>query len=701
MPGMDPMMMGMMPPPEPPPIDPMDPNFDAGLVPDDVLDDILIEMSLPPVGPELPIGYKKPKKPKASEVLEAARRDESQHQLWLQLVAHTLARLRGEVYGYFEGDEEKIENNTYEIVRAPDLVAQHHALCRHIAQMQTSYDCPAHDVVDKEESSAKEEALSWWRRKEAEQHEDWTGQDINWAEADVLAKYGVIIGIDKLAPDRPEGLAMRLLDPGTTFPTYGGDRLHHVTRLYRCTVEEAVGMFGHHPGAEAKITSKKGSAASAERTEEIDVIEWIDEWWHAAYVNDEEVFCAAHEYGECPVEVYYLPYGEQNFTQTPAPTDRTLAATTPEELMVWAAGGSFRQLERRRRALPFAFHQFRSHDLKEAMQGVAVTLFKRMRDPAWILNKDPFADVDPIDEVRTDGNVINEIGKDETLAPIPVEVQPPLVAYVTAMVAQNEAMVGLPAQMQGSMQGIGTQTTGSAIDLLNSAGAEQFWPVAHALGRFRARRGARRLRLFADWEPLIGSWGNRNRGGLTVPRRGGPPLRLTRAAVLRSGIEVEATLNRFDLTRSAQAATVAQILSSGGLAPKVTLIEHLGYTTDPDEALAQIAEEQFMEVPEIAQIRLAQWLIDRIAIAKQRGDDDSRKIYEGWYAWISQAIDDQRMARLKMSGRLAGAAPEDAPQPGLPDGDAEGLSQPAYGHPSGTEGGRPPMPPPQMMGGGF
>ena len=450
-------------------------------------------------------------------------------------------------------------------------------------------------------------------------------------------------------------------------------------------------------GGKATKTGKK-----KKYRDEVEVIEWIDEWWHAAYVDGEEVFVAAHEYGECPVEVYYLPYGEQMFTQTPVPTDRTLAATTPEELMVWASGGNSRQIERRRRALPFAFHQFRQHDMKEALQGIAVTLFKRMRDPAWIHAKDPFSDLDPLEEVSVEGGIITEVGKDDTLTPVPIEVQPPIVAYVTSMIAQNEAMVGLPAQMQGSLRGVGAQTTGTAIDILNASGAEQFWPVAHGIERFLARRAQRRLRLFRDWEPLMGQWGQKG-NGIVIPRRNAPPIRLTREAVLRTGTEVNVTLNRFDLTRSAQAATVAQILDASGLAPKISLIEQLGYTTDPQRALDLIAEQQFMEVPDIAQMRLAQWLIDRMEVAKRRGDERSYRMYEGWYAWVDQAIRDQRMLKIKMGGGMAGVPPEmqpgeegvpGEPPPEFTGGGAQGLSQPMYGNPAGTQGGRPMMPPP-------
>src|SRR3990167_4589307 len=414
--------------------------------------------------------------------------------------------------------------------------------------METAYDCLYLDEVDKEESRDKEDALLYLRRRANEQHQRAHGQGLNWAEFDTLGKYGVLIGLTKLDPEAPGGLKKRLLDPGTTFPTFSGDDLRFVTRSYETDVGAVMGVF---PDPDDKIDRMllRATGNQGEKREyhnRVKIYEYIDNWYHAAYVDDEELFVVEHGFNRVPVIVQYLPYGDQMFTITPTPMMKEGTSTQDDFL---ANGyGTERQLERCRKALPFLFHQFRTQDLKEAIAGVYVTMLKWMRDPAWIHKQDVTnAEINPLDTVSRKPGKVTAIGIDEAIEPVPVEIQPQIAQIVAAFVGENDAMMGLPRSMAGTMPG--SQTTGTALDILKESGAENFWPVVDAMAQYRARDAQLNLELIRDWEPMMGEWGSKG-AGITIPRKGAAGMRLTREMLQRTGTEVDVRLNQSRLPRS-------------------------------------------------------------------------------------------------------------------------------------------------------
>lgn len=721
----------------------MDGGFGAGpseldpMANPDLLDFLLLGAE-PEVGPLLPPDYRPPPRPTKDWVLELAKQDESDHQLWLILIAQVLNRLLGNWQGHFEGDAEAIKDNKIEVGVSNALIAQHNKLCQHGSAMKTAYECPYLDEIDKEEARDKEDGLNYWRRRAVEQYEEATGQDLDWAEFDLLAKCGVLIGLTKLDPQDPSGLRKRLLSPTTTFPTFEGDRLKYVTRVYATTAADAVGTFRDPAGKVERLIYGKprrstrssswraGEIEQRKPNDEVAVVEYIDEWWHAVYIDEEEILVSDHGYGECPVTVQYLSTGDQMILTVPtSAVGGATTATTPEELLALGFSSS-RQRDRVRKALPFLFHQFRAHDIRESVYGVYLTLLKRMRDRSWIHQRDLISgELSPIETVSDEPGIVTGIGLEDKLTPVPVEMQPQIAQVVAALLAENDAMMGLPRQMVG--QNPAAQTTGTALDILTDAGVESFYPVVKAIERYRAREAKRNLTLFRDFEPVIGPWGDKGKG-LIVPRRNAPSLRLTAEAIRRTGIDVDVELHaKPNLSRLASAATVAGIIKSNRLASDRLLIELLRLTTDPDREMDRMRIEQFMQVDEMQQTALADWLQDLEQLAVRRGDEESWRTIKAKQKYLDEQTKIAQMMKMRMLGEMAGpptGVPPGAPPPPLPaeagvppspppapmrppGGETpvnyQGASMPAYGAPAGTEGGRPPMPPPPLPGmrGGF
>ena len=700
----------------------VDTDADPGLMDDDELDDLLRSLQQPRIGPVLPPNFKKPPRPKKEWVIERANQDAADHQLWLLMIGELLQWLRGDRVGHFEGDEERIENNEIEVGRSNALMAQHDMMCRLGSRMATAFDCPYLDEVDKEEARDKEDALAYWRRCAIEQHSERCGQNLNWAEFDLMGKYGTLIGMTKLDPEAPGGLKKALLDPGTTFPTFGGDRVLYVTRVYTAEAATVVGMFRDADGkVERQIMGGINKRTSEKRKprDRVNVSEFIDHWWHGVYVEQDELLVTEHGFNKVPITVEHSPLGDQLFTVTPTAISTQRDATTPEELM--AGGfGTERQVERCRKALPFLLHQLPTHAQKETVRGIWMTLLKRMRDPAFIHARDALMESEPLEAVSQEPGEVTAIGLEDRIEPVPLNIQPQIAAVVAAFMAEDDALMGVPRSLAGQMPG--SQTTGTALDILNEAQADQYWPVFESVARYRAREARLNLYLFAAFEPIMGDWGAKG-AGITIPRRGASALRLTREMVQRTGTDVDVTLHRFDLSRAAQAATTANILSAAGLAPKVSLIDALGYTTDPERAMEQIRTEQFMETPEMTQMAQADHLVAQEKLAIRRGDEESYRVIKAKQARLASMAQMNDMMKLKMAGQLQSAGPpppseerlpgalleEDpnAPLPGedmgLPDVGMQGASMPMYGRPAGTQGGRPPMPPlaPGVGQGGF
>lgn len=716
-PGGIPGMPGMAPPmpvPEPEPEIPDDEMLFAAI------EEALAAADAARIGPVLPPTFAKPPKPDKAWVLERAAQDEADHQEWLRLIVEILARLNDTWVGFFEGDEEDIENGRVQTAHSPALRAIHRKLCVHVAGMETAYDCPYLDEVDREESRDKEDALAYWRRKEVEQFAEAYGQDLDWAEVDILAKYGVVIALTKLDPEAPGGFRDTLLDPGTTFPTFAGDGLAYVTRKYETDAARLVGAFPDPNGTLARKVLGTATVGAKEGTrkpdERVCVVEYIDRWWHGAWVGEEEVFLAAHEFNQHPVTVQYLPLGDQFATTTPTPMGRRSDASTPDDLLA-SGWGTERSRERVRKAVPFIFHLCRAHDQGEALAGILVTMLKRMRDPSWIHAKDTLAgEINPIDAVSMDPGEITSIGLEDKLEPNLPQIQPALMQWMMGFLSQNEALMGVSQAVAGTMPG--AQTTGSALTVLTNAGAADFIPVARAIERFRQRKAKKKLELFRDWAPLMGEWGAKG-AGITVPRRGAAALRLTREMVQRTGTEVDVRLNRFAIDEAGQAATVAQILGAGGFASQRRLIELLRIVPDPDREIDRIREEQFMETIEMQQTALADYLMDQFDLARRRNDRVSMAKIQGKMALLAENQMQQALMKAKMAGQLAGPAPGSAPPggepppPGVPPEDGggagmvgpdvgyQGASMPQYGAMAGAAGGRPvaPPPPPYVPGG--
>ena len=148
---------------------------------------------------------------------------------------------------------------------------------------------------------------------------------LQWSEFFSLFLYGRLVYRvlpDPDAADRgdPHPYHETLLDPGTVFPTWGGEKgsLVRITRIYPATMMDVLEDYGDKvPGLEQKMIQMLGYTtyreAAADNQNASDVTEYWDTWNYAIYYRGVEVIRASHKLGYVPF-VYVLAKGEpRNF----------------------------------------------------------------------------------------------------------------------------------------------------------------------------------------------------------------------------------------------------------------------------------------------------------------------------------------------------------------------------------------------------
>jgi hypothetical protein len=78
------------------------------------------------------------------------------------------------------------------------------------------------DLIERDEAIAVEDLVTYDFQCEERQYARQHRADLSIARAHHLLRYGMLVGIDVLDPDAPNGLSSDLLDPLTLFPVWGG-----------------------------------------------------------------------------------------------------------------------------------------------------------------------------------------------------------------------------------------------------------------------------------------------------------------------------------------------------------------------------------------------------------------------------------------------------------------------------------------------
>ncbi len=677
-------------------------------------------------GPTPPSWYRKPSRPKLSDVLEDAERERERHQLRIDLAMETLSRLNIEGHGRFERDKEGVASGEIEPWYDTSLRDEHDSLVSYIAMMDWSAECPRRKAIDQEEADAKEDLLHYVWECWTRQHARAGNAHLKLSIPDTLAKYGMVVGFAVVDPGDEEcGIRMRLLDPATCFPIHGGHRgLDAMYRIYTATAAQVIGDFGDPEGkVERKVKKIVGASAGNDgrfdRHWEGEVIEYWDRNWTLIAFEDEQILIHEHGYAMCPFVVTYGGFGQQPFTSV-------VSEFVGGEGRHWvrsAQNASPRSDDMARISQPFWTRRFRQHDINEALGGRLLTAIRVARKPPTMI-KQSLASAE-MNEVEIDWNEEGQtrLGADDDIVALPNVPTPEIMGPVMEMLAQGKATSMATGIMMG--QSPHSQASGSAIDMLAQTGYTRWSAVVLGCQTFLAEFSELILGEYRDWGLLLGM--EPDLGTMYVPRRnpnprtgGSPAHEVTPDMIRRAGTRVEVTFYRFNAASAASLAQALAVFKSMGILPKLLAIKLAGFSPDPHGVLRQVDEEQLADVPEVKQEQTLRRLVKEAEEARLRGDLDSHEERLGKAIFIAGMM--QRAMQIGQPGPggggpggggamppmmppgmppmdlgrdaktgqpMPGPPPGTPPQYAIPELAVSGLPMPQMGIPVGTSGGRP------------
>lgn len=644
-----------------------------------------VEEYVPP-GPNPPLWYKEPPKPELAEILEEAENERTVHQDRIAVAMNMCKRLNMEVHGIFKQDKELHKLGAVEEGWLTDLRDEHDAYCSHIAAMDWNVSVPLKDSIDREETIAKEDAIHYFFECFQRQHSRAGYASLKQALPDILGKYGMLAASLVIDPMNDEcGLRFQMVDPATVFPIYeGGMGLARVYRVYQATASQVIGSFYDAKGAVAKKVKKIATFNSKYEPHHVGE---VVEYWDRAHVmvafEGKEIFYRKHSYARVPFVIKYGGAGQQGFTQTTHLTD-------VDGTHIRNFGSSSSDLRREdlmRIAQPFLLRRVKAHDTEEAVLGLMLTAMRMEVYPRWIQQLGLQSHNEGALKVNKVENSVLIARDDDVITPQPPMLTPHTLNTVTTLTQQNKQTGMASGVIMGTVPG--AQTTGSAIDILNSAGLEKWRPLVTVIEEFLTELAEYALELIRDWGSVLGMEGNF--GVLPVPRRnpnprtGEAPAHDLTPKILRThGIRCKVSLRRFNPHNLTQVANGLAIAYNMGILDKRTIIELLGVTDNPDAILDRIDDDELDAVPEVKQEKTLRRLYREADIAERRGDIESARDKMNRAYFIAS----------QMQHRMMFGQPADASGliPGMPmPNNVPMLNDPALGGGMpGAQGGRPP-----------
>ncbi len=678
-------------------------------------------------GPTPPVWYRKPPRPKLDDVLQDAMRERERHELRIQLAMETISRLNLEGSGHFERDKEKVRSGEIEVWVDTSIRDEHDSAVAHIAMMDWSAESPFRSVIDQEEADAKEDLVHYAWECLARQHSRAGNAHVKIALPDIFMKYGMLVGMATVDPGDDEcGIRMRLLDPATCFPVHEGHRgLAAMYRIYTASAAQVIGDFGDPEGKVERKVKKivgqsEGSDGTFDRSWEGEVVEYWDRNWLFVAFEDEQILIREHGYALVPFVVTYGGFGQQAFTNT-----RDIFVSGEGES--WnrpgygVSGFQPKQDDMGRIGQPFWARRFRQHDLGEAVGGRLLTALRRSIKPPLIIKQTTISGELNDIEIDYDEEGQTKIGADDDIVALPNLPTPEILVPVMDMLAQGKATSMASGILMG--QSPGSQSSGSAIDILAQSGFTRWSVVVLGCQIFMTEFSELILSLYRDWGLLLGM--EPNIGTLYVPRRnpnprvGGAPVHeVTPDLLRRSGIRLEVKFYKFNAASLASLAQGLAVLKSMGIMPKLDAIKIAAFSADPQGVLRRVDEEALNDVPEVKQEQTLSRLVREAEEARNRGDMESHEERLGKALFIAGMMQRRQMIGQPGAGgpggmppgmppTIPGIPPMDTgrdpstgqpmplPEPGtppqyaIPEMMVQGLPMPQMGVPVGTSGGRP------------
>lgn len=655
--------------------------------------------------------YREADKPRGREVRAAADDLLADHSLRIGQAREYSHFLDGANPGRFAEDEDLIRGDIIEVMPLLGEREAYEFRCGWLAMHDPYPRLLNRDALDEDEAIAVEDLVVYDFQSEERQYARQHHGDLRWDEAAHLLRFGMLVGLDTLDPERPEvGLDMRLIDPLTVFFEPGGAYgPPEVYRVYEASNEEIVGAYGGKPGSaeserirrkvkDTAAKTKKGRRSVMARDELRTVTEcWNRDWLLVVLDEEVELLTRKHGYRRLP---FTIRVG--GFDQPPGVAIGAAGRRDPYvQSSQWGLGGevtiSGRSLDIARMMRPYGYRQVWAHRIAEAVAGRRLSMFKWAIDPHTVLEYDPATE-------HKMGDTSDLLPGEQTRIPLPnrLNIVTPAVDpnVMAGLAADLQANVGSGFLTQMRLGAIPPQTSGSAMGKMAALGGAAETVLVRALQSFKRDRAEWRLELRRDFGDGIGQplglfrFPGRAEGGRT------PLHEVTPAILKRSGTQLDVELHAWepDVALAQYLSTLRNPSPVTGkpLISDATARRKLKAVPDADREGNRIDDEALAALPPVQQQRHVLRLEQELDDAMERGDDEDVQRLMVAIAEL-EFMHDMLIASGGASPAGAsgggGGMGIPAPMPAAPTGGGgpalPGNSLPELGIGVGTQGGRP------------
>lgn len=461
--------------------------------------------------PRYPPGYKKPKRPTASEVKQRADRLFQEHAVWRSLIEVTVAWLRHERVGMFPEDEEDRRNGLQEQWIDNALTAKRNIVISKIAASKMGVRKRYHNDDLRRKAQMIEDAAAWLTDEIALQWTQKGNRVLKLDEATQFTDRGMYVSrqvFDVSDPDMP--LNVDLIEPTQVYPIWGGKRgLQEIYRVYRDTIGNITASYGDlTPQALSRLQRKYGRDITDQT--EINIYEWWNTWDRVVLVDDEPIIpFTAHEYGYVPWTVQYGGFGDSMNARTPGNGARTGWNTQLEQIDRTSMN------ERVYKAVPLIYYDTPMHEMLEAIMGRLVTGFKREINPPIIRERSTMIAGTEVPEFSQAPGAVNEVRMGEEK----VSVTPSLANNpVTGMIVQTLESNRVRTDPTLSYNADKSNVTGAALSRMGDEGTEHILPIYQSLQMAKTHQYTQIFQTIANWGHLT-KYGGGSPKPLIIPSR--------------------------------------------------------------------------------------------------------------------------------------------------------------------------------------
>lgn len=609
----------------------MDRTGDAGFV-DELAAEYAEEEATPARGPKKPVWYRSRKSPpKPEDIQRKAQMEREEHSYRLAMIGEMNSILNTERSGYFLRDRRARELGEVEKFTSSSIRDEFDLMNSFIGQMSWSWQSPYNDLTERNEAMAKNAYMKLveedWRRNHSAQGNG----PLKIAIPDTFSRFGMAAVF--IAPDSTNeatGIDLRMLDPATVFPVFSGKRgLTDVFVIYNASPDKVIGDFGDDVRSKVnKIIATEGNGADP--TDPYWQGELIEHWdleWVSVLYQGQRIKKWRHGYYKVPFIIKYGCFGMQGFTNTPM---YEISDEGGGRHVSDLDGWDDRRLDLARKAQPFLYRRVVTQYQEEKFGSRLMTMFRMSMNPPMVLRSSPMTArfLNPKIDTREGG--MSRIGQDDELEPLELFPDNGVVTGLQSMFEANR-MTGIARGMMTPISP-GTQSSGTALEIMTDAGYERWAPMAMIIEEFLSEIGERCCEIWLEHGDKLGP--KKTRGTLSVPLPHPDPVTKTNTSIELSadmveqvGTRVNCVLFRISMGSLAPTSNALSLLYEKGLIDDRLAIELLRVTDDPDMVLDRIKAKKMDAIPIIEQYDIMDMYAKAARSAKERGDlDDATRM---------------------------------------------------------------------------